>query len=83
VVGEEIETLPGFLILIADSAQGQGLFAIGDLDDVVGGGTRCPVRAVALNDPETGIALEPHDQENVGFTELPEPYVVIYPGQRP
>lgn len=77
VVGEEIEALPGFLIPIADLAQGQGFFAIGDLDDVIGGDTRCPVRAVALNDPKTGVVLEASDQEDAGFTELSEPRVVI------
>jgi len=76
VVGQELETLPGFLIPIADSAQGQGLIAIGDLDDLIGGDTPCPVSRVAFNDPETGVALEASDQEDVGFTELPEPSVV-------
>ena len=76
MVGKELEALPGFLISIADSAQGQGLLAIGDLDDLIGGDTRCPVHRAALNDPETGVALEASDQEDVGFTELPEPGVV-------
>ena len=44
VFGKEIEALPGFLIPIADAVQGQGFFAIGDLDDVIGSDTRCQVR---------------------------------------
>ena len=79
MVGQENVMFAGFLIPIADAAQGQGFFTIGDLNDVVGGYTRCPVRAVALNDPETCVDVEPRDQDDVGFTfhhpgvKLPDP----------
>ena len=69
--------VPGFLITIADAAQGHGFFTHCDLDDVIGGDARCLIRAVALDDPKPGIALESCDEEDTGFTEVSEPRVVV------
>ena len=35
------------------------------------------LRAVALDDPKPGIALESCDEEDTGFTEVSEPRVVV------
>jgi len=76
VVGQKLEALPGFLIPVANSAQDQGLLCFTDLDDLIGGDTRCPICGVALNDDEASVALDAGDHKNTTFTQLPEPCVI-------
>jgi hypothetical protein len=75
VIGQKFIALAAFRVTVANTAQAQSFALAHDLNDVVGGDAVFPVHGAAFQEFVHGVVFQTGHEENVFFTEQPEPGV--------